>query len=213
MRTIEQTIYSFNELSESAKEKAREWFRNASSDDSFYAESVIEDAATIADLMGIDLRQTRKTHMDKTSFYAPTIFYSGFWSQGDGACFECSYKYKKGSVKAVMNYAPKDAELHRIAKGLQAIQRKYFYSLQATSKHSGHYYHSGCMRVSVDYVGNQIDRETEKGEYEITQLLRDFADWIYKQLESAYDFSVSDECVDDNIICNEYEFFENGMMI
>ena len=206
MRTIETTLFNYSELSESAKSKARDWYRTASQRDDFFAECVIEDAATVANLMGIDLNLTRTNNGN----YKPSIFYSGFCSQGDGASFNCNYQYKKGSVADVMNWAPNDKELHRIARALQTIQKKYFYRLRASSKVSGHYVHSGCMRVSVDYYANDIERETDKGEEEITECLRDFADWIYKQLEREYDYQNSDDVVAEHIICNEYEFTEDG---
>lgn len=99
MQIIETKGYTFNELSEEAKEKAREWYRKVE-DFSFYAETVIDDAKTIAKLMGININN---------------VYYSGFWSQGHGACFEGTYTYKAGSVKALKDYAPLDTELHAIA--------------------------------------------------------------------------------------------------
>lgn len=214
MRVIETTVFHYSELSESAKSNARDWYRNCSAGDNFFAEYVYDDAAEIGDIIGIDLRQTRKTKKDGSPLYTPTIFYSGFSSQGEGACFESSYRYKKGALPSLRAHiggeSKGDKELLRICKGLQDIQRKYFYRLQATTKHSGRYYHSGCMRVSVDYVGDYVDRETDKGEDEITQLLRDFADWIYKQLETAYDWENSDDNVAEIIEINGYEFTEDG---
>lgn len=209
---IEKTVYTFEELSDKAKERARDWWRTSSSYDNFYAEHVFEDAATIAALMGIDLCQTRKTRQDGSHFYEPTIYYSGFSSQGDGACFECSYKYKKGAPKAVKAYAPEDKELLRIAKALQEAQRKQFYKLTASGKHRGHYYHSGCMIVDVEHSEDRY-RDIGDSEDTITECLRDFADWIYKQLEKAYDWENSDENVDESIRANEYQFDEDGEII
>lgn len=217
MKTIETQVFAYSELSESAKSNARDWYRSASQGDNFFAECVYDDAADIGDIIGIDLRQTRKTRKDGSLLYTPTIFYSGFSSQGDGACFESSYRYKPGALKALRarigGESKEDKELLRICKGLQDVQSKYFYRLQAKTKHSGHYYHSGCMRVSVDYVGDYVDRETDKGEDEITQLLRDFADWIYDQLETAYDWENSDDHVAEVIEDNGYEFTEDGTRV
>lgn len=217
MRTIQTKVFKYSELSDDAKSKARDWWRSASYNDNFFAETVYDDAANIGAIMGIDLRQTRKTARDGSPIYKPTIYYSGFSSQGDGACFESTYRYKKGALSALRKHiggeSKGDKELLRICKALQDIQRKYFYRLQATTKHSGHYYHPRCMRVSVDYVGNYTDRETDKGEDEITQALRDFADWIYDQLESAYDCENSDENVAEVITINEYEFTEDGEIV
>ncbi len=55
-------------------------------------------------------------------------------------------------------------------------------------------------KQDCDFVRDAIDRA-----------LRDFADWIYSQLEKEYEYQMSNECVDENIRANEYEFTEEGM--
>lgn len=207
-RIKETTVYAYSELSENAKESARNWYRNSDCD-SFWSEHVIDDAADIADMLGIDLRQTRKTRMDNTHFYAPTIYYSGFSSQGDGACFESTYKYKPGALKAIQAHAPTDKRLQGIAKELQDIQKRYFYKLTAATKHRGHYYHSGCMSVDVEHSDDSY-RDIGTAESDITDALRSFADWIYNQLEKEYEWCNSDEQVTESIEANEYEFDEDG---
>lgn len=211
-RTIETKIYTFDELSDSAKEKARDWYRQYVFTESHDWEYVFDDAATIADLFGLDICQTRKTRGDNSHYYAPTIYFSGFSCQGDGACFEGHYKYKKGALKAVKQYAPLDETLHQIVKELQEIQSKNFYKLIASTKHSGRYYHSGHMDVSVQHVDDNY-RDIGMDEVHVRDALRSFADWIYKQLEKEHDYQNSDECIDENILANEYEFDENGKRI
>lgn len=203
-RVVETTVYKFSELSDRAKERAREWFRQGSLDYDWW-EYIYEDAANIADLLGIDLRTKRVKLMNGDVRYDPCIFFSGFCSQGDGACWEGTYSYKKGSVKAVKEYAPQDRELHRIAECLFDIQRKRFYRVTASVKQRGHYYHSGCMDIDVD-----MDIDDTGVADDVRQLLCDFADWIYKQLNSEYDYRMSDEAVDEDIEANEYEFNEDG---
>lgn len=212
-RTIETTVFEYAELSDEAKSKACEWWRDASSSDNYFADSVYDDAADIADIIGIDLRTTRKQHQDGTHHYAPTISYSGFSSQDDGACFEGTYKYKPGALVALKKHiggeSKGDRELIRIATELQVIQKRYFYKITASMSHRGHYYHSGCMWVSVEHRDDMaIDCEDE-----LTQLMRDFADWIYTRLESAYEYEQSDEYVIEAIVTNEYEFTENGEIV
>ena len=56
--------FTFDKLGDAAKDKARQWYRDCPNGDNFFAECVIEDAADIADELGIDLRQTRKTRKD-----------------------------------------------------------------------------------------------------------------------------------------------------
>jgi len=200
MRIIEKTLYKFDELSDDAKEKAREWYRSSDNDRDF--SYVIDDAVTIGAMLGIDINPTNKGYGKR-----PAIYFSGFHSQGDGACFEGSYSYKNGALKAIQAYAPKDRELHAIAKQLQDLQRQHFYSLTAKMNHQGHYYHSWCMRVEVNY---SLDDSRSLPENELTDLMRLFADWVYDKLQAEDEWFRSDECVDESILANEYEFNELG---
>jgi hypothetical protein len=206
-RTVSKTVFQFDELSDSAKESARAWYRDGALDYDWW-EFVYSDAAECGKLMGIDLNQKPVKLMSGATRYDPAIWFSGFSSQGDGACFEAYYSYAKGGVKAIKDRAPLDKELHRIAAELQAIQRENFYRLEARTKQRGHYYHSGCMSVDVGKADGSDCNET--AETAVTQALRDFADWIYRQLESEHDYQVADEQVDESIRANEYEFDEDG---
>ena len=208
MRQETIKIYKFDELSDESKETARERWRNCIDQHSLFSECVYEDAATIAELFGLDIRQKAIKCMDNSTRYEPSIYFSGFRSQGDGACFEGSYQYKKGSVKAVKEHAPLDTELHEIVKALFDIQKINFFQLYAQCGHSGHYYHSGCMQVDVDRADDW--HMTKDAENDITDNLRLFADWIYSSLEKEYDHTMSDENVDECITINEYEFTEDG---
>ena len=205
--TTTRTLYKFDELSPEAQQHALEEHAEFEGRE-FNPEFVFDDAATIADLFGLDLRQTRKTRKDGGHFYEPTIYYSGFWSQGDGACFEGTYSYKSGALKAVTECAPQDHELHRIVESLQNIQKRNFYQLTARCKHLGHYYHSGCMSVDVD---RQDGKEmTDDAEDTVQECMRDFADWIYKSLEDEYDYVTSEAACKESIEANDYEFTEKG---
>lgn len=206
-QTITKTVYSFDELSEEAKERARDWYREASAQDEYW-DSVYQDAETIAGLMGIEFyRRNFRTVGGKISD-EPCIWFSGFSSQGDGACFEGRYSYAKGGAAKVKAYAPLDEKLHAIAAGLQAVQQANGYRLSATVTHSGSYYHSGC--TDIDVMKNGDDYASDEATGEVTRLLRAFMDWIYRQLESEYEYFNSDENVDENIRLNEYAFEEEG---
>jgi hypothetical protein len=198
-RTIEVQLYKFDELSDIAKDKARDWWRNASIEDEWW-EFVYADAVQCVDILGIDIVNQR----GKTN--TPDIQFSGFSSQGDGACFNGSYSYKPGAPKAIRQHAPQDKELHRIADELQKLQRPAFYRLRGEISTAGHYCHSGTMSFSLD---REIDFPMDK-EQAVQQLMRDFADWIYKQLETEYDYRNADEQVDEDITANEYEFTADG---
>lgn len=205
--TIEKTVFAFDELSDRAKETARDWWRRCENEDSDNS-CVFDDVVECGAILGIEIATRQVKLMGGGTRQEPTIYYSGFSSQGDGACFEGRYAYAKGATKKIRRHAQQDTVLHRIADDLQALQRPTMYRLGATMRHSGHYYHSGCMAVDVYNVNN--DDIAFGGADEIIQLMRDFADWIYRQLEAEYDYRTSDENVDDSIRANEYEFTESG---
>ena len=207
--TMTRTLYKFSELSPEAQRRALEKQARFEAED-FDPEFVYDDAATIADLFGLDLDTRYIPLMNGGTRPEPTIYYKGFYYQGDGACFEGRYKYKKGALKAVKEYAGQDKELHRIVKALQEIQRKNFYQLTARTTHSGYYYHSGCMSVDVE---RSDDKEmTADAEDTVKECLRDFANWIYKQLENEYDYRTGEEACREAIEANDYEFTEKGDM-
>jgi len=193
MEIIQTPVYTFDELSDQAKEKARAWWREGALHDGWW-ECVYADAKNVAELFGLDIEH---------------IWFSGFSRQGDGACFEGDYRYKKGALAAVKAYAPQDTDLHYVVKALQDAQRKAFYKLGATTKHRGHYYHSGCMGVDVCHLDDRW-RDIGSTEDDIKKALRDFADWIYRQLEREYEYQTSDEIVDEHIAANGYTFTEYG---
>lgn len=194
MRTETIEIFTFNELSGAAKERARYWYRSSYE---FEPDYIIDDVEAVAKILGIEFDVKSRNRPE------PKIWWSGFYSQGDGACFEGRYSYAHGSCKAIREYAPNDKTLHSIADALRVAQRPYFYGLSAVCEHSGRYYHSGCMQVRVDGC-DMSERNVDADE--IVGALRSFADWIYSQLEAAYTAETDDEGVDENILANGYEF-------
>ena len=111
--TVQTDVFTFSELSADAQQRAIDTAREWAAQDDFFSEYVIDDAKTIAALMGIEI---------------DNIYYSGFWSQGDGAQFTGNYSYQKHGAKSVREYAPQDSELQLIANGLQDVQRRNFYA-------------------------------------------------------------------------------------
>lgn len=196
--TIERTYYKFEELSEEAQEKALENNRYWNVEFSDWHDAVEYDAKAVGKLTGFDI---------------DTIYFSGFWSQGNGACFEGTCSYARGCVNAVVAYAPYDETLHLIVWDWYVLQRKYFYEVYAEVKHSGHYSHSGCTSIDVS-ISDDIDpydtSVTVELEDEVSRILRRFMDWIYSRLEKEYEYLTSDEQVKESLIANEIEFDEDG---
>lgn len=210
-RTITTEVFKINELSDEAKQRAIQKYRENGFDYDWW-DDVYEDAAQIADILGIDMRRRRRHfHSGKIDDKGVAIYFSGFSSQGDGACFEGFYSYAKGCAKKIRKYAPKDEELHGIADALAEAQKSARYALCATIKHSGHYSHSGCMTVDVRrYDDKEVAEEQDSM---VTQCMRDFADWIYKTLKREWDWRNEDEQIIETMEANGYEFTADGKMV
>ncbi|MFU0506392.1 antitoxin of toxin-antitoxin stability system [Pseudaminobacter sp. NGMCC 1.201702] len=206
---VQTTVFRLDELSDAAKEKARAWYREGGFDSDWH-DAVYEDFQRIAEILGLALKTRTIRLMGGGARQTPCIWFRGFWSQGDGACFETFYSYQKEAPRRIREYAPQDTELHRIADGLQAVQRRNFYQLRAEASHRGHYYHEYCMSISVERDSPSWQDMTADAEEAITEALRDLARWLYQQLEREYDHLSSDEAVDDSIAANQYTFTETG---
>jgi hypothetical protein len=216
MKTISITVYEYDELSPKAQEKARDWYREASAGDNDFADSVIEDVEQIAPLMGIDFALRDVRTVGGKTFQEPCIFYSGFSSQGDGACFEGTWRASDVKPGEVAAYAPKDETLHAIAAEFERISKEFPQATFST-KHRGNYYHEGCVEFDFntlpDYDGvldPADEKRIETAEGALKEAARDFMKWIYRQLEAAYDYEQSDENVAEAIRANDYEFTAEG---
>lgn len=206
---IETTVYRLTELSDAAKDKARAWYREGGFDYDWH-DAVYEDFRQITEILGVRFKTRTIRLMGGGSRQEPCIWFRGFWSQGDGASFECFYAYRKSASAEIRAYAPKDETLHRIADALQSTQRRNFYQLRAEASHRGHYCHEYCMSISVERDSPTWQDMTADAEDTVIEAMRDLARWLYRQLEREYEHLSSDASVDETIIANEYTFTEAG---
>ena len=204
-----RTLYFYDELTDRAKATARDWYRQISAGDNYFAESPIADAETLAPLLGIELA-ARKGSGRKA------IYWSGFSCQGDGASWEGRFIRPDASAMAAVlawsgfaefptsaHDAPGSAWLSRlfqVAADIDALPHGTAIDVRA----DGRYSHSGTMRAEP------LDETTIEGARAALDACRAFADWIYRQLEAAYDDSMADETIAETIRANEYDFHETG---
>jgi hypothetical protein len=206
------TVYQIPELSGTAKEKARSWYRDAAVTDDWW-DVVYDDFERVCDILGVSLKTRPARLMGGGTSPKTCIWFSGFSSQGDGASFEATVRHAKGSAREIRSYAPKDVTLHGIADHLQGAQRQNFYQLSADVSHRGRYYHEYCMAIDVARDSPTGQAPTEGSEETVVESLRDLARWLYRQLEAEYDHLTSDEAVDEGIIINEYTFTDAGRRV
>lgn len=208
-QVIATTVYRLDELSEGAKDRARAWYREGGFDHDWF-DAVYEDFQRIAEILGIRLKTRTTRLVGGRTREDPCIWFSGFCSQGDGACWEGVYVYRKSAAADLRAYAPQDKTLHRIAETLQAAQQQNFYQLRAEVTHRGNYYHAFSMAIDVTRDCPALQELVGNAEAIVIGALRDLANWLYRQLEQEYDYLTSDEAVDETLVANGYTFIEEG---
>ena len=188
--------YSFNELSDEAKQVAFNNNLDINVDNWDWYDPTKDDFHTILELIG---------------FYDIDSSFCGFYSQGDGASFSANYRYKKGCLKAVKQHAPNDLALHNIVKDIISHQKNNGYLLSCEVSQRGYYCHSNTM--SFNWYKNDdscFDWKNDFVEDNLEQLFRGLADWYYSRLRSEYEYLTSFDVVAEMLEANEIQFLENG---
>lgn len=199
MRTIENTVYAFNELSESAQQQAIQNNTDINIDDTFWSDYIIEKYTDILESIG---------------FCVPSIQYSGFSSQGDGASFTCEYI----DFEKLLEYACcKYIGYSQVSDFLWGVKVENFLSGKV-SRSNYNYVHENSVYVDlelcVDIEGNSFaDDNYTRLEDSINNIVRSISQLIYSELENDFEYLNSDEVIKDTLISNEYEFYSNGLMV
>lgn len=198
MRTIEKTIYKYDELpTEAARANARDWCREAGLNYEWW-DAVYDDAKTILAAIG---------------FSDVDICFSGFGSQGDGASFTGCYGLAAGWRAALLEYCPQESSVFAVAEALGEMQAQYDGRLVANIERDRHgyvrYCREGTMAASLRDEGGDSEI-SQADEAEFLELARRLARWIYRILENDWEHLTSDECVAGVIADNEYEFYADG---
>ncbi len=206
MTQVTITLYHFDELSDKAKDKAREWWRELEAQDFGGFGELYESAEDAAKILGIEFRTHEVPLHGGGKRSEPNISWQ-LHTQGSGACFEGYYSYSREAVKRIKAEFPQAEVLHRIAAGLQTLQKSNRYQLTAQVSTHGSGVHSNTMDAEVYRDGSQASDEVTE---QVLGLMRDFADWIYEYIRHEYEYRMSDENVDDAIRVNEYTFRADG---
>jgi len=112
MEQITINAYKFDELTGKAKERAMEWINEGTFSDSFWADSVINDAKTISAILGLDI-------------------YNIYCNQYFCVTIDARYSYAKGWKKELKAYAPNDETLLIIGQELQDLQKHHKWEYSA----------------------------------------------------------------------------------
>jgi hypothetical protein len=223
-KIIEQTVYTFEELSDDAKDTVRQDY--AAGLDSSWYDFTYEDFKTVTTHMHIRLDTNPvKLHGGGTR-EEPCISFSGFSSQGDGASFEGDYLIDLPGecLKVIQESMPEDAVLHTIATELDKLTAQFLLEFPlppdceggrrvSIGLDRGNYVHDGMMSVSYD-LGDVVqgveewnesaDKRARAFEDAVLEQARALARWLYTQLETAYNYELSDENLVQTLDGNYY---------
>lgn len=220
MRQETIDIYTFDELSDRAKEKARAWYREGNLDYEWW-DGVYSNVKDAAVYLGITIDTKEETsiggytkegtwdaHKRRTRTI-DCIYFSGFSSQGDGACFFGKWNASDmKTLKELQADFATDTTLHNIHSTLWDYKTRFPESYCLSSRSSSHYSHERSTNLEAVLAEDRDYNETECKPLE--ECLVSFMKWIYTKLEEEWEYLNEDEQVDESIRINEYEFTVDG---
>ena len=197
MRVVETKIYTFEELAEDSKQTAIDNHRDVNTYDGWW-EPIFEGITEEAEAKG---------------FHVGNIYFSGFWSQGDGAMFEYT---TVGDI--LLNKFVDQLDLSPLRKSWLRSQT----FAQGRGDHSGHYYHENCCSHVIDFepnfgwasainVSNWIEGFADQYEEFVIAEYKSLCRELYGRLDTYNDELSTDEAVADTLRNNDWwEFNEDG---
>jgi hypothetical protein len=190
MKTITKTVYTFKELLEYYP-KAADLSRT----------NLIEYAT------GYDWYEyvfnDWKEKLSAIGFVDANIFFSGFCSQGDGACF---------TSRVDIELLLEQFDDHRYA--WLASSDDFLNHCGGAVEHHGRYYHSNSCRFGVDFHhgGEWLGAVVDEFERDVESLRKDLSNQIYSELSDLWDSITSDESLSEieDVWLTELGVIENG---
>lgn len=201
MKTVQIEVYEFNELSEAAKNKARE--EHASSIEYTWWDSTYDDFVQVCEALHIAISDT-----DKAIWFDEyrAVWVGSINLNGVGETYT-----------RILEYAPKDETLHAIAKRLDVMTAEFRLRLgehtQITdnvihvsgNERSGmtvstdHMWEELAVSLGVDVDGGEADERFGAyfNELDTTALaiVEDLSRWLRNQLTAEYTYLISDESI------------------
>jgi len=182
MKEITLNIFEFQELPLEIQNKAIDAYREILIEDKWWYDIVIHSF---------------KERLTKLGYWDIDCFFSGFYSQGDGASFVAKYGYEKIS------------EPDEFGERLNKLQEKYNHDLRGRIiKTSSNYDHENTM--TVNYLESDYLDVEEEDINEVKTISRELARILYVDLEKEYDYLTSNNTIVQYFVENETYFYKNG---
>lgn len=191
--TIIREVFKFDELSNEAKQKVKEWYLSTQEDCIF--SDMVEEYLMVD--YGLELE----------------VGYSLGYCQGDGLCL-----YGEISFDQIRN---NETMKKIVFKGFNVSDCRAFHELEyyvshITLTHRGRYYHSNSVDIDIDYYAGGISDKMDKV---VKKILTNVKSWYfeecyrYEQMGYDYFYEISESDLKDFCESNEYEFYEDGTLV
>ena len=197
MRTIEQHIYRYDELSEQAQKVAIEFMKGE-----------ISNARTESD------SYEYRNALDKIEQIFRVNIYD--WSVDE---YNSYFRFNFVGIDEDMENEPRLLLRYLNINVLPCIdnQKRYYSNTARVSRKSRilsnksyAYCLTGCWcDDAIDNALNNINQSV-KDKFNAREFVENLLEGFFKQWQNDYEYDCSDECIAEEIEANDYEFFENG---
>jgi hypothetical protein len=156
-----------------------------------------------------DIYEDMQTKLDDVGFEVDNFYWTGFWSQGDGACFE-------GHVRSTPKFFHGHFTKEQFPWTAQFADMGGF--IDVTVRHQGPYYHEHSARINVDIEAfadictldeleqaaaaawdEHLTAEFAAFEKAVEEVLRGYMKELYRKLQKEHDYLTSDEVVGEYV--------------
>ena len=185
MKTIEIKLYQFNELSEKAQERALEDFRYINVDNDWWFDYIMEDVKELC--LSIEEFDIYRRDCEVAFLYNADETIKAIKENAGGELLLIANEYEQQVKELFKAYS--DYEKY------QEWLRERDYTLDDLE--------------FEDWVLEETEYEEDKENIYI-EFLKELGEYYLSELQSSYDYHMSNESVIGTIEANEYEFTENG---
>ena len=196
MRTIETKVYQYEELSEQAKENARNSLRDRLSENRIDAEAYDyrNTLAEIEKIFGIKVRDW------SVNGYSPTYFRFDFVNLDEDIENEPKFllRYLNRFILPCIDCRETYYKNHKIRKSRILSYPKYNCCITGA-----------WTDIAVDDALNNIKESIMQGK-SAKDFVKDMLNNFFRLWNRDCEYAYSDESIEDEIVGNEYEFLENG---
>jgi hypothetical protein len=210
METIEVKIYKFSELSEEAKQKAIEKWRNTTIQDSdywFLAEAN-ETFKKFAELFNIDWKQIDYEESYRNDYSFRNIEDNVLCLSGHRLAKYIWNNYKTDLFKGkyFSLWSKKDVSFEHYKNGFPVLKSRYSKVILTNDcVLTGVCYDEDILKPIYDFLNNPTKNDFE-------DLLNDCISAICKSVHSGIKYQNSTEAIIETIEANDYDFLESGKM-